>query len=37
MLFGNYVGTVRESGFYWVNPFYSHSLGSDGTGASIDV
>lgn len=37
VLFGNYVGTVRESGFYWVNPFYSHSLGSDGTGASIDV
>ena len=33
VLFGNYVGTVRESGFYWVNPFYSHSLGSDGTGA----
>lgn len=23
LLFGNYVGTVRESGFYWVNPFYS--------------
>ena len=37
VLFGNYVGTVRESGFYWVNPFYSHSLGSEGTGASIDV
>ena len=37
VLFGNYVGTVRESGFYWVNPFYSHSLGTDGTGASIDV
>ena len=37
VLFGNYVGTVRESGFYWVNPFYSHSLGSDGAGASIDV
>ena len=26
VLFGNYVGTVRESGFYWVNPFYSHCL-----------
>ena len=37
VLFGNYVGTVRESGFYWVNPFYSHSLGSDGTGASVDI
>jgi regulator of protease activity HflC (stomatin/prohibitin superfamily) len=23
LLFGDYKGTVRESGFYWVNPFYS--------------
>jgi regulator of protease activity HflC (stomatin/prohibitin superfamily) len=23
VLFGDYVGTVRESGFYWANPFYS--------------
>ena len=23
VLFGNYVGTVRESGFYWANPFYA--------------
>jgi hypothetical protein len=23
LLFGNYNGTVKESGFYWVNPFYS--------------
>ncbi len=23
LLFGNYVGTVRDSGFFWVNPFYS--------------
>ena len=37
VLFGNYVGTVRDSGFYWANPFYSHSLGSDGTGASVDI
>ena len=37
VLFGSYVGTVHESGFYWANPFYSRSLGSDGTGASIDV
>jgi len=22
-LFGKYVGTARESGFYWTNPFYS--------------
>ena len=37
VLFGNYVGTVHDSGFYWANPFYARSLGSDGTGASIDV
>ncbi len=23
LLFGNYRGTVRDSGFYWVNPFFS--------------
>lgn len=23
LLFGEYVGTVSQSGFYWVNPFYS--------------
>jgi regulator of protease activity HflC (stomatin/prohibitin superfamily) len=23
LLFGDYRGTVKESGFYWVNPFYS--------------
>ncbi|MBI3270221.1 MAG: SPFH domain-containing protein [Planctomycetes bacterium] len=23
LLFGSYVGTVRQSGFYWANPFYS--------------
>ncbi len=23
ILFGNYHGTVRESGFHWANPFYS--------------
>lgn len=23
LLFGDYIGTVREAGFYWVNPFYS--------------
>lgn len=23
LLFGEYRGTVKESGFYWVNPFYS--------------
>jgi regulator of protease activity HflC (stomatin/prohibitin superfamily) len=24
LLFGQYKGTVRQSGFHWVNPFYSH-------------
>ena len=23
ILFGKYVGTVRASGFFWANPFYS--------------
>jgi regulator of protease activity HflC (stomatin/prohibitin superfamily) len=23
LLFGEYVGTVKKNGFYWVNPFYS--------------
>ena len=23
LLFGEYKGSVRESGFFWVNPFYS--------------
>jgi regulator of protease activity HflC (stomatin/prohibitin superfamily) len=27
ILFGSYKGTVRRSGFYWANPFYSHSRG----------
>jgi regulator of protease activity HflC (stomatin/prohibitin superfamily) len=26
LLFGEYRGTVRESGFFWVNPFYSKRL-----------
>jgi regulator of protease activity HflC (stomatin/prohibitin superfamily) len=25
-LFGKYVGTVREDGFFWANPFYSKKL-----------
>lgn len=28
ILFGNYVGTVRDEGFFWANPFYSRSMGS---------
>lgn len=37
VLFGSYVGTVHDSGFYWANPFYSRSLGSSDSGVSIDV
>ena len=33
--FGPYVGTVRESGFYWVNPFYSKKRVSLQCGQSI--
>ncbi|MCB0376669.1 MAG: SPFH domain-containing protein, partial [Sinomicrobium sp.] len=22
ILFGKYVGTIKQNGFYWVNPFY---------------
>ncbi len=28
VLFGKYVGTVREGGFHWANPFFAHTLGS---------
>src|SRR4029077_16512674 len=27
ILFGSYHGTVRHSGFFWANPFYSRSRG----------
>jgi regulator of protease activity HflC (stomatin/prohibitin superfamily) len=30
ILFGDYKGTVRSSGFYWANPFYSRSRGNAG-------
>ena len=23
LLFGKYIGTVKQNGFYWVNPFYT--------------
>ena len=32
ILFGKYVGTVRDEGFFWANPFYARGMGS---GASI--
>ena len=27
VLFGKYVGTVRDEGLRWANPFYTHNLG----------
>ena len=32
ILFGKYVGTVRDEGFFWANPFYTRTMG---TGAGI--
>ena len=29
VLFGEYNGTIRQSGFYWANPFYSRSRGGN--------
>ncbi len=26
LLFGEYIGTAKDSGFYWVNPFYSKNI-----------
>ena len=31
VLFGEYVGTVRDSGFHWGNPFYSNGPGTTRT------
>lgn len=35
ILFGTYKGTVRKSGFFWANPFYSRSLSS--ADAPLDI
>ncbi len=36
VLFGKYKGTVKKSGFYWVNPFYSSSVsGAKGSKVSL--
>ena len=35
LLFGNYIGTIRESGFYWANPFYSRKMGEPGPDEEI--
>lgn len=38
ILFGNYVGTVRDEGFFWANPFYSKSMGgSAGLGEILEL
>ena len=34
VLFGKYVGTVREEGLRWANPFYSRNLGTSSQGGS---
>ena len=30
ILFGKYVGTVRDEGFFWANPFYTRNMGVPG-------
>ena len=38
ILFGKYVGTVRDEGFFWANPFYSKSMGSSaGIGEMLEL
>lgn len=38
ILFGKYVGTVRDEGFFWANPFFSKSMGgSAGIGDMIEL
>jgi regulator of protease activity HflC (stomatin/prohibitin superfamily) len=37
VLFGNYKGTVRESGLHWANPFYSNGGLSAGGGPSTQA
>ncbi len=32
ILFGKYVGTVRDEGFFWANPFYSKRMGRTARG-----
>ena len=34
VLFGNYRGTVRKSGFHWANPFYSNGPAGQGAGTA---
>ena len=38
ILFAKYVGTVRDEGFFWANPFYSRSMGgSAGIGEMLEL
>ncbi|KXB63962.1 SPFH domain-containing protein [Olsenella sp. DNF00959] len=37
VLFGKYVGTVRDEGLRWANPFYSRNLGSSNASPSVDI
>lgn len=38
ILFGKYVGTVHDEGFFWANPFYSRSMGgSAGIGEMLEL
>lgn len=38
ILFGKYVGTVRDEGFFWANPFYSRNMGgSAGIGEMLEL
>ena len=37
ILFGKYIGTVRDEGFFWANPFYSRSMGTKGEDAIVDA
>ena len=38
ILFGKYMGTVRDEGFFWANPFYSRSMGgSAGIGEVLEL
>lgn len=35
VLFGKYVGTVRDEGLHWANPFFARNLGSSGPRVEI--
>lgn len=37
VLFGKYVGTVRDEGLRWANPFYSRNLGMPSAGEGMGI